>query len=886
MPGLHDIRLRHSASARTATPQNTTEGRTTMAQQRPRRTRFLGRALALAAVIGLGVAAPAQAEDPGLVPGSFKIAVSDTQAGGHPDVLTEFAFKSKPGIFFGMPSTVPVDDPKDVSVDLPPGLVGNPENFPKCSPVKFPQCPVDTQIGEAEIQFAPLFGMNYVVTTPIYNIEPPQGAVAQFAFNGSASVLVQITASVRSDGDFGLSMTTLNTPNILPVLGVKLNFWGVPGDPSHDAVRDRFCEVTQCSVASAYPAAPPYPSGGVKSGIPARPFMIAPSQCGVPTEATIKANTWAFPAFDTQSTTIPAFTGCEKMSFKPRIAVQPTSREAAAPTGLDVDIEIPQNNEPTGVSTPALKQAVVALPEGMVVSPSGSDRLAGCSDAQIGIGNLDKPACPAGSQIGTVKIESPVMGEDLTGSIYLGTQTREQMLRVFLYAEGGGVQLKLPGKIDADPVTGRLTTTFDDQPMLPANKISLSFKSGPRAVLANPSTCGTKTTDTHITSHGGVVATPTDTFEITEGCAKAFAFTPAFNAGTLLPRAGAFSPFTLDVARSDGQPAINGISLELPKGLLAQLKGNIGQRVGTARVAAGPGANPFWLSGPVYLEGPYADAPFSLKVMIHAKAGPIDLGMVVVRQRIYVHPDDARVSVVSDPLPTILHGIPIQLKHLRVSMDKPGFTVNPTSCEPQAVHAAINSAHGNTVPVATRFQVGDCAALELDPELSMTFTGEKEMDEGKHPGVEANLGTIAGNANLKQVKATLPLAVALDPNNAKALCEPAQAAAGGCPAESIVGDATATTPLLDVPVAGPVYFVKGYRTSESGRQIATLPKLFMTLAGQGIKINVWADSSVSGPVGKQKLETTFKDVPDVPISDFKLRINSGDNGILKATADV
>ncbi len=866
-----------------AAMQNTTEGRMTMAQQRPRRMRFLGRALALAAVIGLGAAVPAQAEDPGLVPGSFKISVSDSQAGGHPDVFTEFRFKSRQGQFWGMPMEVPVDDVRDVEVDLPPGLVGNPENFPKCAASRFPQCPVDTQIGEATLEFLALLGE---VTTPIYNIEPPQGAVAQFAFNGSAGVLVQITASVRSDGDYGLTMTTRNTPDLLPVLGVKLDFWGVPTDPAHTLARDRMCDAFSCTRASAAPAIVPYPAGGVPSGITQRPFMTAPVQCGVATRATIKANTWGHPAFDHAETTIPAFTGCDKLSFQPRITTRPTNRTAAAPTGLDVDIQVPQNNAVPGLSTPPLKDAVVTLPEGMVVSPSGSDGLEACTDAQLGVGSLAKPACPKGSQIGTVRIESPPLSEDLTGVIYLGNQTPDQLLRIFLFVEGGGVQLKLPGKIDPDPVTGRLTTTFADQPMLPANRIQMSFKSGPRAVLANPSTCGPKTTEAQLTSHGGQVANLTDTFEITAGCHRAGAFTPSIGVGALTARAGASSPFALDVTRADGQPAINGLSMVLPPGLTANLRGNIGTQVGSAHVAAGPGANPFWLSGPVTLEGPYKDAPFSLRVAIPAKAGPIDLGLVVVRQRIYVDPKDAHVTIVSDPLPTILQGIPIQLQKLRVDIDKGGFMVNPTSCEPMSLGATLQATNGASVPVVNRFQVGDCGGLGLDPDLSMAFTNSTQMREGRHPGVEANLGTISGDANLKQVEATLPLAVALDPNNARGLCEPADAEAHRCPAESIIGHATANTPLLDVPVSGPVFFVKGFRTGARGQQIATLPKLYMRLSGQGVNINVWADSSVSGRVGRQHLVTTFVDVPDVPISDFQLRINSGRNGILKATTNV
>ncbi len=336
----------------------------------------------------------------------------------------------------------------------------------------------------------------------------------------------------------------------------------------------------------------------------------------------------------------------------------------------------------------------------------------------------------------------------------------------------------------------------------------------------------------------------------------------------------------MKIAAPDGGSPLNGLAMKLPPGLLANLKGNVGAQVGTARIASGAGATPFWLTGPVVLEGAYGDAPFSLRVTVPVKAGPFDLGTVVVRQKIYVDRRDAHVTIHSDPLPTMVSGVPVQLQRLEVAIDKPGFMVNPTSCEPQVIHGSLASVHGRTADIDARFQVGDCASLGLKPKLGLELTGRSQLKTGGHPGLDATLAMPGGpgQANLKQVEVALPLSVALDPKNARALCTPEQAAARRCPEASIVGRASAETPILDQPLSGPVYFVEGRRTTSSGRTVATLPKLFVTLRGQ-VELDLWADSDVKN----RKLVSTFAAIPDAPISSFRLRIDGGRSGILKAT---
>ncbi|MDQ2700900.1 MAG: hypothetical protein M3Y23_06185 [Actinomycetota bacterium] len=359
-------------------------------------------------------------------------------------------------------------------------------------------------------------------------------------------------------------------------------------------------------------------------------------------------------------------------------------------------------------------------------------------------------------------------------------------------------------------------------------------------------------------------------------------FGPYFTAGTISPQAGASSPFALRINKPDGQSDMNGIALSLPEGLLANLKGNVGTRIGTATVAAGPGSQPFWLNGPVVLEGPYDDAPFSLRVTVPAVAGPFNLGDVVVRQKIYVDPTTAQVTVVSDPLPTIVKGVPVRLQNLNVDVDKPGFMLNPTSCAEKSIGATLQAATGQTAAVASRFQVGGCENLPLKPKLSMDLVGKKEIKRGKHPKLSTTVTQQPGEAGLKKVEVRLPLSLALDPDNAQALCKPEQAVAKACPAGSIVGQATAISPVLNRPLTGDVFFVEGTRQSAEGRTVKTMPRLWVALRGE-VSLDVWADSSLHD---SKYLVTTFPVVPDAPISSFKLDIDGGKNGILAVTGDV
>jgi hypothetical protein len=375
------------------------------------------------------------------------------------------------------------------------------------------------------------------------------------------------------------------------------------------------------------------------------------------------------------------------------------------------------------------------------------------------------------------------------------------------------------------------------------------------------------------------------------------------------PQAGAFAPFALSFSRSDSDQDLSGLTVSLPAGVSAKLAGvplcseadiaaargrsgaaelaspscPSGSQVGTAQTGAGPGSDPFFLSGKVYLTGPYKGGPFGLVVIVPAVAGPLDLGTVVVRQSLNIDPTDAHVTVTSDPFPTILQGVPLRLRRVDVVLNRPNFTVNPTSCNPMSIDASLTSVGGASASDSSRFQVGGCAALGFSPKLKLGLSGKGKTRSGDHPKLTANLSQKKGQANIALARVKLPLSLALDPNNSKRVCPfaTAQAVHGGavgCDANTIVGSATARTPLLSQQLKGKVYLVQGIRTNAQGQQIHTLPTLLIPLRGQ-FAIDLRAKTSVS----RGRLVTTFPTVPDVPVSSFKLTISGGKKGLLVIT---
>jgi hypothetical protein len=514
------------------------------------------------------------------------------------------------------------------------------------------------------------------------------------------------------------------------------------------------------------------------------------------------------------------------------------------------------------------------------------------------------PTCPESSKVATGEIVTPVLDDPLRASFYLAKQADnpfDSLFAGYLVSKGNGATLKVPAKIDVDPTTGQIVTTFEENPEQPFSELTLHFKSGNRGLLTTPTECGTYQSTYELTPWTGeppVVGT--SKFTLDENCEHGFS--PSFSAGSESPLAGAFTTFFTRVTRGTGSPVLTGLSVDLPPGLTAKLAGvpycpdaalagisdmlgtaspelnapscPTASQVGTVNTGNGSGA-PFYLnSGKVYLAGPYKGAPISLAVLVPAVAGPLDLGNLLVRVPVRLDPVTAQVQAVTDPLPTMLHGIPIDLRDLRVNLDRPAFALNPTNCQPKEVTAGIEGAGGLLVHASERFQIGECAALGFRPKLSLRVKGA--TGRTGHPALTVILRPRLGDANLRSIALTLPSSWLLDQGHIDGVCTRVQWAADQCPQDSIYGTVAAKSPLLESPLTGNVYL------RSSGR---SLPDLVLDLRGpatQPIKLEAAGQTDTVGG----RLRNTFASIPDAPLTRVVVRLKGGKRGLLQNNTNI
>jgi uncharacterized repeat protein (TIGR01451 family) len=813
-----------------------------------------------------------------------------TQAGSHPyEVTTSFVLNAHdvPGAFQTPVASAP---PRDVVVNLPPGLNVNPTATPtRCTEQQFQEyhCPYSSAVGFATTYI----GGNGVRNATVYNMVAPVNAPAQFAFDPSGfGNTVHIDPSIRTGEDYGISATVSDITEGFAFYASTVTLWGDPSEESHDHLRGH------CLIAE----------GPTESSCPVerlnQPLISLPTSCGEPLKASVDVDSWLEPGvFASGSDTAPAITGCEKLDFAPTISVQPESSVANTPSGLDVDIHMPQEESESGLAETNLKEAVVALPAGVAVNPSSVDGLGACSEEEIGLHDDAEVTCPNNSKIGSVEVYSPLLDEPLRGGVYLaqqgnlvgnGSNPFGSLLAVYIAVDVHGVLVKLAGEVAPDPLTGQLTTTFANNPQLPFSDFKLDFFGGARGPLVMPATCGQYTTTSRLTGWNGAVATPSDTFQITSGCSKGFS--PSFSAGTTNNQAGAFSPLSVTFSRSDTDQPLQGITVKTPVGLLGMLSSvtlcpepqaaqgtcSAASLLGTATVGVGPGNDPFYTSGgQVFLTGPYKGAPFGLSIAVPAVAGPYDLGLVVVRAKIEVDPHTAALTITSDPFPTILQGVPLQVKTVNVTVNRPGFIFNPTSCEPQAISAAITSTEGATGLGSSRFQAANCGLLGFHPSFQVTTSAHTSKANGASLAVKLTYPNApqGSQANIHMVKVSLPKQLPSRLTTLQKACTAAtfEANPANCPPASLVGHATAVTPVLPVPLNGPVYFV-----SHGGE---AFPSLIVVLQGYGVTVDLVGTTFIS----KAGItSSTFKQVPDVPISSFELVLPQGPFSALAANGNL
>jgi hypothetical protein len=958
----------------------------------------------LASCVPLLLAAPALAElrlERFAIGAQNENGTPDLQAGSHPYALTTTFLLNAPGPTNGFL--------KDVRAELPPGFVGDPNATPKCSyqefidgssgaPAGAKTCSNETAVGIATTYFLNEAGVPGIEaaseTNPVYNLAPSAGVAAEFGFIVAERTPVFLDTSVRTGSDYGLTTAVSNVSQGLIIGASKVTIWGVPADPSHNLIRgtclrsyslgEKFLEDPepgsglregedeQEGPVGSYHAFEPQvlvepteaseATKGCASQAPQAPLLTNPTSCNAPRTATLSIDSWEepgnFSGERSETASLPELTGCEKLNFAPTISVKPDGEAASTPTGLNVNLRVPQEatENPAGDAEADVKDTTVTLPAGVDISPSAADGLQACSNAQVGFeryeeldrsgtqsmifkpkvynpttGQEEATLCPDASKIANVRIKTPLLEGELEGSVFLAAPQNfaglpenpfSSLVAMYLVAEEpqAGVLIKLAGKVSPDPVTGQLTTTFENTPQLPFSDLKLEFYGTDRAPLATPARCGQYGTTAAFTPWTSseqrvVVSKP---FEINSGpvlqsasgpqatpCpGSALPFSPTLTSGTTNNNAGSFSPLTTTLSREDGQQSIQSVTLHYPPGVSGILAGvplcgeaeanagtcGAGSKIGETIVSVGLGNDPFSVTGgKVYLTGSYEGAPFGLSIVNPAKAGPFDLQEgrpVVVRAKIEVDPHTAALTVTTNPagspysIPTIIDGIPLQIKHVNVLITGSGghannFTFNPTNCDPMAVTGAVESSEKAGSPVSDPFQVTNCAALKFTPKFSVSTSGKTSKANGASltAKVSEPAGALGTQANIARVKVDLPKQLPSRLTTLQKACTNAQFELNpaGCPAASKIGYAKVTTPLLPVPLEGPAIFV-----SHGGE---AFPSLTMVLQGYGVTIDLVGTTNIS----KAGItSTTFKTVPDVPFDTFQLTLPEGRYSALAA----
>jgi hypothetical protein len=742
--------------------------------------------------------------------------------------------------------------------------------------------------------------------------------------------------------------------------------------------------------------------GGCATSTPEVPLLTNPTSCGAPRTATLSVDDWEGQG-SSKTASLPELSGCEKLDFSPTLTVTPDKPDASTSSGLTVNVKVPQETtkNPVGLAEADLRNTTVMLPPGVALNPAGANGLEACSSdpgalasnqlgsSGDGIGfkgfevpplepgvslptftsllpgsvaageavstgslasgeNVLQPGlnfCSNASKIGTVRIKTPLLEKELTGSIYLAAQEANpfgSLMAVYFIAEEpvAGVMVKLPGEVSLCKAAGeviagqtcqalgQVVTTLLNTPQLPFEEFEAHFYGGEKAPLTTPARCGTYTTQTSFVPWSGESAKdPSAPFAITNGpnggtCpGSSLPFSPSLTGGGLNVNAGAFSPFTLTMNRSDGEQNLQSVEAHLPPGLSGILsnvelcpepQANLGEcgpnsLIGETTVSVGVGGDPYTVNGgKFYLTGPYNGtsgctvgtsgcAPFGITFTVPAKAGPFDLAhtksfspacdCILVRGKIEVNPITTALTVTSNPpgtpgsIPTSIEGIPLEIQKINATTTRGNFQFNPTNCNKMEVTGTIHSSENGTDSIGVPFQVTNCQALKFTPKFSVSTSGKTSKAGGA--SLTAKLSEpneVQGSqANISKVKVELPKQLPSRLTTLQKACTDKQFEANpaGCPSESKIGYATVHTPLLPVPLTGPAIFV-----SHGGE---AFPSLTMVLQGYGVTVDLVGTTFISKA---GVTSTTFKTVPDVPFSTFELTLPEGKYSALAANGNL
>ncbi len=875
-----------------------------------------------------------------------------TQAGSHPYQLDLTIGLNQGGEFEDQPGVPFADgDIRDLHLEMPPGLIVNPNALEKCTVAQFhlprtspfeeskagESCPDKSQVGAVEVKTS--LGGGVSRRFGLFNLAPAPGLAAQLGFAPFGAPIV-LDAGLRPnpDGTYVLTLDASNVPQSLDLYGIKLSLWGAPWAASHDGERGNCLNEAEPSFPWAKCSA------GEPLVFPPVAYLTLPAACSGPLFFTAAADAWQQPtqvsisAVNRNSLGQQVDMGCKGLVFEPKPVGQLNDTKASSPSGYNFRLteDLANLTNPDQFAHPPVKTTVVRLPPGVSVNPSVGAGLGVCFPAQYAAETAFSPqgaGCPNASKLGDFEVRTPLFDGILDGAIYLAAPHDNpfgNLVAVYLVARlpERGVLVKLAGRIDPDPGTGDLTATFDGLPQLPYTDLDLTFRTGQRAFLITPPSCGPATTTidsspwalalspSHTTtSPFAAVRTQTST-QITSGIGGGPCpvgtppFNPAVVAGGVNSNVNSYTPYFIHITRQDTEQELTSYSLVLPEGITGKLAGipfcpdaaieaarhksgtaeeqspscPTASEIGHVQTGYGVGNSLTYTNGRIYLAGPYNGQPLSVVVINPATVGPFDVGDVVIRSAFSVNERTAQLQIdksASDRIPHILAGIPLHLRDVRIYMDRYQFTHNPSSCAAGNLISTMSGAGSDFLSTAddsasttTRhFQLLNCLTLGFKPKLGIRLRGPTRR--GAYPELRATFAARGqGDTNLKEIQVSLPHSEFLAQNHIKGICTKVQFKAEKCPPASVYGSAAAYTPLFDEPLRGNVYL----RSSAN-----KLPDLVASLRSGAVRIVL---EGAIGPTKQGGISALFKDLPDEPVDRFVMVLNGGKRGLLTNSSNI
>ncbi len=835
---------------------------------------------------------------------SFNTVSTDTEAGAHPNLTASIVLEDP-----GSPEAA-----ESLSFNLPSGVFGNPNAITPCIPAFFAlmECTPASQAGYMTIRASYSGNPNFLLgTAPVYVVSPRgDKEPARLGFYVPIlNIAINIPIHIRTAGDYGLRMTVAGIPQSVPVAAADLTIWGVPALTANDTYRFRKgspgdpagCPGESTPNCASENGAAPNPAG-----ILPKPLINNPSICsGQQLVSVAEVRTYQDPeTVTTEDATYPATTSCETQSFKPVLNMALTSEETDSPSGMDMQLKAASFLGLASTPSP-IRHATVQLPAGLSVNPDAADGQTACTDDQANFDTEAPAECPDTSKIGVFEIGTPALDEPLEGALYIGEPKPGNQYRLIMVASGYAIHAKVVAKVLPDPVTGQVRFEVTDLPQVPFETFDVHLFASDRGLLATPTHCTIYNVESSFSPWNDRLSPQPSRplFSLTAGpdgkdCPNQVRpYKPRLVAGMSNPTAGAYSNFHLKLDRDDGDQYLSDLGFKMPPGFTGYLRGitycpdssiaaaaeKLGRaeqvspscpassRVGSTNVAAGPGSHPFNAVGKMYLAGGVKGSPLSVVAITPALAGPYDYGTVVVRVPLRIDPLTAQVSATSDRVPLIIGGIPIRMRSIQVSIDRPGFTINPTNCSNFTVDSLGIGDQGTIANFSSPFHAVNCASLPFRPRVRMRQVGGN-TERSSNPKLQFDLRTKPGDANLSSLSVTLPKAFEIDQRHLGNICSERELIENQCAGRTAIGRATTTTPLLDEPLSGPVYAVSG-----SGG----LPRLAFILNGQVSLVPRADTKTVDG-----RLQTTAPVIPDAPIGHFALTVFGGKRGYLINTRNL